>query len=181
MKSRRISRLVANAAQSRFIYGSLLSGIAIFLTILFAPEGTVPLRAFLLTLVIALILIAMIGNVCWQLYRGQSPLLPALITVETLPVPGDSSATVLVLESSELFSHGILVAVYQYAHSFERLIGVGYVLTVQTRDQKIQVVITSFVEPKESETWQALLQKNANMMKEIIVKPYLPKAYLPER
>jgi hypothetical protein len=177
MKSRRLWRSIGAAMQSGYVNGWLLGGIAIGLTIYLAPEGTVSLRVFLPAIVIALIVIIILTLVMWNLYRGEAGLLPSVITVETGPTPGNASGTILVLEPSDLFSHDSLVGIYRYARSFERLIGIGYVLTVQTRDEKIQICVTDFVEPRESEIWQGLIQQNANLMKEVIVKPRLPRNY----
>jgi energy-coupling factor transporter transmembrane protein EcfT len=177
MTTSRVRHAFMSAMQSAFVQGWLLALIAIGLTIYLAPTGNVPLRVFLVTLVVAIITVVILVGVVWKLYRGQSDVLPSLITVETGPVPGDRAGTILVLESSDLFSHDSLVGIYRYARSFERLIGIGYVLTVQTRDQKIQVCVTDFIEPKESDTWVGLAQQNANIMKEVIVKPQLPRNY----
>jgi hypothetical protein len=160
------------------VQGWLLGVIAVFLAIWFAPEGTVSLRVFFGIVAVGVLIVTILAQAVRILFSEKGGTLPTLITVQTVNAPGvqPAQATVLLLQPSELFAHESYVAIYRYTHSFERLIGLGYVLTIQ-QDRRIQVLVTSFVEPTDGETWQELLANNANTMQQIIVKPHLPKAY----
>jgi hypothetical protein len=174
MTSRHLGGLTYRAFQG--IHGWVLGTIAILLTVFFAPPDKVPIRPVALGGVIALIIIATLIQLVWTLYHERPGFLPSLITVEKSPAAAGVTAVVLLLEPSDLFAHESLVAIYRKAHSFEQLVGVGHVLTIQ-QDSNIQIIVTGYIEPRDGDTWKGLEKKDGDIMKQIIVKPHLPRAY----
>lgn|GEM_PF-1547473 len=106
-----------------------------------------------------------------QLSRARlaSPPLPKALFGKVAP----NGYTIVLLEPSELFAHGVGVSVYlRNAEDFEELLGVGKVWNVQ-QDRKIQVVILA-ADKGASATLAKIRGNDKDILTRLYVKPSVP-------
>ncbi|MEQ9105076.1 MAG: hypothetical protein RIE53_10285 [Rhodothermales bacterium] len=83
----------------------------------------------------------------------------------------------LLLERSELFGHESLISVFMKENDFERLIGYGFVTTIQ-ENGLIQVLVTGSLVDEEDDVWKLVANQNVDTLKKLMVKATVPKLLL---
>ncbi len=150
-------------------YGPILTGLSLFLAIIFwkfpsnekiGLDIILPISIFLLMLLITL------ADTAYLSFKMDKRIVPRVILGREF-----SSKILLLLEPSKFFSHDTLVSFY-YNEGFEQLIGIGRVLNVQ-EDKNIQVILTHPLPGHES-TLRKLSQSESTILRKIIVKPSIP-------
>ena len=84
------------------------------------------------------------------------------------------SKAILLLDNSDIFAHEALVSVYLLENDFERLIGVGFILTIQANGL-IQVLVNKAIEDKGGSIWESICRNDATVLSRLHVKPSIPK------
>ncbi len=146
-----------------------------FILWLAKPTTTVPLPCVIFTAVLVVWIIAALFESVRVAFRGiRAPLPEVKISYEE-PRPGGGTDFVLLMEPSELFSHGIGVSIFSLsAEGYERFIGFGQVLNIQDNG-KIQVRVGSLF-PGLDELEAKIRGRETLTLKSLRVKPSMPIA-----
>ena len=148
-------------------FGLLIGLLAFFVT----PTTEIPVR-WVVVFAVPFFLLFIV--VCDVAYCGiQDIILPKVkASYKPSSLYSDAIATLL-LEKSNLFGHESLVSVYVKENAFEKLIGIGYVLTIQ-QNGLIQVLVIQGVEKQDS-IWEKIRSGNSNVLSKLLIRPSIPK------
>ena len=153
---------------------TLLSiGIGV-IAFVFSPTDKVSLKVVVPLCVIAfLVLITLIDN-SLQNWKKISNILPKVKQARTPTALYDGAKAILLLEPSDIYAHETLVSVYYLENDFERLIGVGFILTIQGNGL-IQVLVNKTIEEQGENIWESICQNDVTVLSKLHVKPSIPK------
>lgn len=146
----------------------------------YSPSTTIALKDFLPEIIIIFFFLIIMGftflDMAYKLFIKQKNILPSVIEGRT---PYRENAEVLcILEPSEIFFHDMLVSFYYLENeNFEILIGIGKVILIQENNKNIQVEM-NYYSPEYTNQIEQLKSSNSEIIKKIIVKPYIPERML---
>lgn len=163
------------------INGWLTGGIALALSItvfFFGPETKVVVGWLVATIAISLFLLAVLVDAAYAGWRASRRGLPEVRKTLEPPLIYTGISRILIVDPSDLFGVDALVSVYVKEDEYERLIGIGRVLTVQTNGY-LQIGISSITE-SSPEIITKLNTNDASFLKKLLVKPSVPSYLLQE-
>lgn len=159
------------------IHGWLLGLVALAITIgllFWQPEAKIAVKWFVLLFAPMLILLITFLDLAYQSFNKNIFPLPKVIASKGAPSVYKNAKAILLLEPSIIFAHESFVSIYLKESSFEKLIAVGHVATIQ-EEGRIQVVITQLIDIVDSDWLSLIIANNADIHKNILVKPTFPK------
>lgn len=139
-----------------------------------SPNSLIYFKWILPLVVFLIIIILTFLDLSWRLYYKASNPLPVVRQVRKPPIISDNSIALLILEPSDLYSHESLVSIFHSDEEYEKLIGLGYVLTIQNNGM-IQVMVNRLMEDSDQEIIKRALNNDVLVLKKILVKPTIPK------
>ncbi len=179
------------------VQGLFIGVVAIILTLILArfPVKTqIPIDILIIVILILLFCLVTIFNALLKIFKDNKKIssklelciqnnqelkkqLSSIFIPRILYTQQNTTATVCLLEKSELFSTDSCLSFYYTDESgFEVMIAVGHVINIQT-DGKIQALIDQPVV-----AYQDILEKLANndsqVLSKIVVKPTIPKSMI---
>jgi len=110
--------------------------------------------------------------------RRMATRLPEVIHAYQPSAPYSDALATLLLNESSIFAHGAMVSIFTRANDFERLIGLGFVSTIQ-ENGLIQVCVLdgTKIDTVTEEIWHRILQNNKDELQLLLVKPSIPQSY----
>lgn len=165
------SKAPINVALS--IVGVLLALLAFGLS---GDKTTISLKILLPVLIILYIVIIALISLCVQLYLKTSRQLPRVIRFYKPTAPYTEAEGTLLLESSNDYSHDIIVSVYYSDRGREVQVGTGFVAAIQD-DGLIQVVVSQS-ETSYRDIWEQIHQNNKDALIKLFVKPFVSKTFI---
>lgn len=160
--------------------GFVLVIMAIVLPIILwiiSPNTTIWIGWFIFFILVCIIIISTFVYAFNKAYSMCQYILPKMLNGKRFPSSENKLDLLCLLESSELFSHGMLVSFYYIDEAlYEQLIGIGYVINVQD-DGRIQVRMKYPIKA-QSKKIKSLMKNNAITLEKIRVKPTIPQDYL---
>ncbi|MEC5238938.1 hypothetical protein [Bacillus mycoides] len=157
-----------NLVKVHSVFGVVISITLSILLWKFSSDSQVSLVSFLVLLVTSVLLITALISVVLELLHSEI-VLPGIKRV----IKVSEEKIVFLLDSSNLFSHGILVSFfYTDKYNYEQLIAVGSVINIQDNGS-IQVEIRDYKEVYEDLIMKAV-NNDKDVLKEITVKPSAP-------
>jgi len=144
---------------------------------LISPNTFLPFWAFLLVLLILLLFIFWGWATCYAVYKDRSTRLPRVLKGRPAESFYNDAIACIILEPSNLFSHGGAVSVYFLTDDKDEvLVGWGFVAIIN-QSGALQVILTGVIEG-----WQELvdqvLHNDQNALDKLLVKPTLPARLL---
>jgi hypothetical protein len=165
---------VKTSVNAVFVTGGVISSIVLWS---FRPDETIRLLWVVPLCFGGIILVITFLSAAIEAYRMNRAALPAVVSVKQPRKALGDESPVLVMQSSDLFSPDIVVAVYfSDADDFEEFIGIGAVINVQ-ENGLIQVHVSHFL-PGHDQMVRDLINNNAQALKKLRVKPYIPMSYM---
>jgi len=149
------------------ILGFILTVIVFFVI---PEEASVPFRYVIIIAVVGVYLIMWFLHAGWSAFNKTENTLPRVRCAMQAPKDFPQAVGILIMEPSELFSYDSIVAIYSVEDEIERCIGIGKVLNIQ-EDKKIQVLVMRQI---ENSGWDAILNNDANKLRNVMVKPNFP-------
>lgn len=157
--------------------GYVLALLGIVISIIFwilKPSDTIDLKIFIPIVIILLLLLIILFNLSYSLFQKSQNLNPKVVQGRQPPKFQKDSKALLLLEKSELFSQDAVVALFYNDEGYERLIGAGFVLSIQNNGI-IQVVISKALDDNDDSIWNKLISNDSVAINKILVKPNVPK------
>ncbi len=150
-----------------------LGGLLIMLLLFFVtPTTEIPVRW---VVVFAAPFFLLFIVVCDVAYRAIQDIVLPKVKASYRPHSLYSDAiAILLLEKSNLFGHESLVSVYFKEDAFEKLIGWGYVLTVQ-QGGLIQVLVIREVGEAQDSIWEKIRNNDGSVLSKLLIRPSIPK------
>ena len=108
------------------------------------------------------------------LFARNKSLLPKVRQARQCPTLYKDSVAMLLLDPSPIFGVESFVTIYSGDADFEILIGFGFVANIQ-ENGLIQVIVQGSVLDESDDTWTKIVSNNNNRIKELLVKPSLPR------
>lgn len=139
-------------------------------------QSTITLKIVLPIFVGALIILLTLLDLSLQLHKKARKHLPRVMQTRKPPGIYPTAVAILLVEGSEIYGHESLVSIYYRDDSFEVLIGIGFVLTLQD-DGLIQVVVSRQLDETYKDVWLKVCQNDASVLPRLLVKPSLPKLF----
>lgn len=161
-----------------WLFGGL--ALAISIAVFFVSPETKILVGWLVTAVaFSLVLIAILFDASRISWKASQRGLPEVRKTLEPPEIYQGIERILIVDPSELFGVDVLVSIYAKEEEYERLIGIGRVLTVQTNGY-LQVGISTFTE-SSADIVGKLKGNDAGFLKKILIKPSVPSYLLQEK
>lgn len=163
------------------INGWLIGGLALALSIavfFFGPEAKVAIGWLVATIAASVFLLALFADAAFAGWRASRRGLPEVRKALEPPANYSGVARILIVDPSDLFGVDAIVSVYAKEDEYERLIGIGRVLTIQTNGY-LQIGISTLTEP-DGDTARKLIANDAGFLKKLLVKPSAPSYLLQE-
>lgn len=163
------------------INGWLTGSIALVLSIavmFFTPETKVLVGWLVASIIFSLLFLAVLFDAAYAGWSASQRGLPEVRRTLEPPLNYTDIAIILLVEPSDLFGVDVLVSVYAKEDEYERLIGIGRVLTVQTNGY-LQIGIFTITEPN-ADIIMKLNNNDASFLKKLLVKPSVPSYLLQE-
>lgn len=164
------------------VNGWLLGGAALVLSItvfIVSPATKVAvgwLIAALATCIVIVVVVVDAASTAWRMSQRGLPKVRRTLDPPKIYV---GVIRILIVDPSDLFSVETLISLYVKDDEYERLLGLGRVLTVQSNGI-LQIGITSLVDADEA--IQTKLNGNdAGFLKALLVKPSFPSYLLQEK
>lgn len=162
------------------VQGWLLGGIGLVLAVLalaFAGGAKVPLW-IAVAIAVAFAIVAVVfyqaARIAWSMARKS---LPSVLQVLKPPPSYVGVLYLLIAEASDQFTTGMAVTIYLREDEYERLVGVGRVITVQENHSlQIGLDATGDLEPHVAEGFE---KGEASFIRRLIVRPSIPTFILP--
>lgn len=140
----------------------------------YAPTDNVSLKVVIpLSIIVFLVLITLIDNSI-QNYKKITNILPKVKQARAPTALHQGAKAILLLEPSDIYAHETLISVYFLENDFERLIGIGFILTIQGNGL-IQVLVNKALEEQGENIWKKICQNDVNVLTKLHVKPSIPK------
>ena len=161
------------------INGWLVGVTALALTIAayyFGPEEKVGIGSLVTTAAISILIIVVLIDAAYVGWRESQRGLPEIKKILDAPAEYSGISKLLIVSPSELFGVDVLVSVYMKEDEYERLIGIGRVLTIQVNGY-IQIGMTSITETN-GEIIGKFNNNDASFLKKLLVKPSVPSFLL---
>jgi len=149
--------------------------LAMLAAYIWLPETAISAKIFIPAAVVAIVLVITLFDCALHAVRQIGVRLPKVLRALTPGAPYADAIAILLLEKSAIFSHDVMVSVYTRADDFERLIGIGFVTTVQ-ENGLIQVYVQDDQDEQTSEIWQRILQNNKDELALLLIKPSIPRS-----
>lgn len=159
------------------IRGYALAVLGFVIAIIFwiwKPTDTIDLKVFVPIIIILSILLIILFNLSYTFFQKAQNMTPKVIQGRQPPKFQKESKALLLLEKSELFSQDAVVAIFYNDEGYERLIGAGFVLSIQNNGI-IQIVISKALDDNDDSIWNKLISNDSVAIKKILVKPNVPK------
>jgi hypothetical protein len=140
-------------------------------------EKNLSLKWMLFVCLLGLLLVLTMANVAYESFKMSKRILPRVLLGREPPPYLSKARALLLLEPSELFSHGIGVSFYHVdSENCEQLIGIGEVINIQ-ENRVVQVILTHGIQ-EQAETIEKITQNKKDLIDEMIVKPSVQIVYL---
>ncbi len=159
------------------IHGIPLSLLGIGLAVIafiYSPSDSISLKIAVPIFVIFFIMLFTFADNSIQNFSKLSNVLPKVKQAREPTTIYKEAKVILLLEASDIFAHETLVSVYYLENDFERLIGVGFILTIQGNGL-IQVLVNKPIEEQDDNIWEKICQNDVIVLKKLQVKPSIPK------
>ena len=159
------------------IHGIIVALLSIGLgmvAFIFSPNDEVSLKIVVPSGIISFLMLVTLLDNSIQNHKKISNILP---TVKYARIPTalyKGAKAILLLEHSDIFAHETLVSVYYLENDFERLIGVGFILTIQGNGL-IQVLVNKTIEEQDENLWKSICNNDITVLSKLHVKPSVPK------
>ncbi len=140
-----------------------------------SPNTLIYLKWILPLLVIFIIVILTFIDLSYRLYKKASKPLPSVRQVHRPAAVAKDAIAILLLEPSDIYGHESVVSLFYLNEGYEKLIGMGYVLTIQTNGM-IQVLINKLIDVSEKEIIDKALNNDVLVLKKLLVKPMISKS-----
>lgn len=141
---------------------------------IYSPTDTVSLKVVVpLGVVTFLMLTTLIDNSI-QNFKKISNILPKVKQARIPTALYSGAKAILLLEPSDIFAHETLVSVYFLENDFERLIGVGFIFTIQGNGL-IQVLVNKAIDEQDENIWESIRNNDVTVLSKLQVKPSIPK------
>jgi hypothetical protein len=164
------------------VNGWVLGGLALIFSIavfFFRPEDKVAVGWLIATIAAALVMLAITVDAAHCGWRASRRGLPDVRKTLDPPATYRGIERILIVDPSDLFAVDAVVSVYAKEDEYERLIGIGRVLTIQTNGY-LQIGISTLTESSAAIT-KKLSGNDASFLKTLIVKPSVPSYLLQEK
>lgn len=161
------------------INGWLVGAVALILTIAaysFKPDDKVSIGLFITTAAISILIIVVLIDAAYVSWRESQRGLPEIKKILNAPSEYSGISKLLIAAPSELFGVDVLVSVYVKEDEYERLIGIGRVLTIQVNGF-IQIGMTSITETN-GDMIDKFNNNDASFLNKLLVKPSVPSFLL---
>lgn len=159
------------------IYGYPIAFIGFLIATVFwlwKPTDKIDLKIFVPVIIVSIILIVILFHLSYTLFQKSQNLYPKVIQGRKPPKVQEGAIALLLLDKSELFSQDAIAAIFLNDEGYERIIGAGYVLSIQTNGI-IQIVVIKTLEKSDDDLWGKIAQNDLTIIKKIIVKANVPK------
>lgn len=164
------------------INGWLFGGLGLALTVaafFFTPENKVPVGWFVAAGTLSIVVIVVLYDASRTSWKASQRGLPAVRRTLEPPDIYQGIEKILIVEPSELFGVDVLVSIYITEDEYERLIGIGRVLNIQTNGY-LQIGISTLTETS-GELIDKLKSNDSAFLKRLLVKPSVPSYLLQDR
>jgi hypothetical protein len=164
------------------INGWLFGGLGLALSIatfFFSPETKFPVGWFVVLGSLSIVVVVVLYDASRTSWKASQRGLPAVRRTLEPPDIYQGIEKILIVEPSELFGVDALVSIYTTEEEYERLIGIGRVLNVQTNGY-LQIGISTLTETSP-DLIDKLKGNDSAFLKKILVKPSVPSYLLQER
>lgn len=141
---------------------------------IYSPTDTLSLKIVFPVGIISFLMLATLIDNSIQNFKKVSNILPRVKQARIPTNLYSGAKAILLLEPSDIFAHETLVSVYYLENDFERLIGVGFILTIQTNGL-IQVLINMAFEEQDDNIWERICRNDITVLSKLHVKPSIPK------
>lgn len=176
MKKSYGSFLFASFMKTNGILANVLGIILAVFTWLIAPDKSISLAYLLPVFILILTLITTLFHASFSAYSDLIGKPPKVIMGRKSIAGKDTARALIILEPSEAFSYETMVALYFLEdEKFERLIGVGVVINIQS-DKRIQVEITNAVNGSD-EIIERISSNDKSVLDKVLVKSNVPKIF----
>jgi hypothetical protein len=157
-----------------------MSAVGAVMSVLFyliLPDYKISAKILILVTLFVTLLVVTLFDCALSCARRMSTRLPGVIRAYPPSAPYVDAFAILLLEESTIFAHGSMVSVFTRANDFERLIGLGFVTTIQENGW-IQVCVLGETETdtETEEIWKRILQNNKDELELLLVKPSIPRS-----
>lgn len=162
------------------VKGYPLSFFCITLSIIlfiWGPDTSISLKYIVTIGVLFLLVFSVIFDFGFHCYSIMTNVIPDVKQGLNPPPLYQQAEALLLLSKSDLFSIEAIVSVYYKDESYEPLIGIGFVLTIQ-ENGLIQVLVDRCYDERYKEIWDKVRENNASILEKLIVKPLVPKTLL---
>lgn len=124
-----------------------------------------------------MVIISILFDLFIKFYTKSKIYLPKVIKgMQPYGQNNSENVALLLLENSSIFSFEQLVSVYLKEEDFEKLLGTGFVLTIQ-ENLKIQVLVSNDI-CCDYEIWKKITNNDGSIIKQVMVKPSIPKSFV---
>ena len=162
------------------VNGYAMSAVGAVMSVLFyliLPDSKVSAKILIPVTVFVILLVVTLFDCALSCARRMFTRLPGVIRVYPPSAPYGAALAILLLEESAIFAHDSMVSVFTRANDFERLIGLGFVTTIQENGW-IQVCVLGETDMETEEIWQRILQNNKDELGLLLVKPSIPRSVI---
>jgi hypothetical protein len=160
-------------------YGIPLA-IAGIIASLYLGNSSINSGIITLYMIISVIFILTLFKSSFELYDvvrdlKDQKIIPKIIEGRRPYTNNPNAKALCLVEPSELYSYDTMVSFYHYKGNIEQLIGFGEVINIQP-DKFIQIELNSLLDGND-EIVKRLIQNNAECLRRIRIKPFIPKGY----
>lgn len=153
---------------------SLLGFVIALMFWIWKPIDTIDLKVFIPIIIFLLIIVIILGNLSFSLFKKTQNITPKVIQGRKPPKFQKDAKALLLLEKSGIFSQDAVVAIFFNDEGYEKLIGAGFVLSIQNNGI-IQIIISKSLDDSDNNIWDKLIANDSVILRKIIVKPNVPK------
>ena len=150
--------------------------LSIFLFI-WGPDTSVSLKYIVTLGVLFSLAFAVLFDFGFHCFSKMTNIIPVVKQGLNPPPLYQQTEALLLLSESELFAIEAIVSIYYKDESYEPLIGIGFVLTIQ-ENGLIQVIVERCYDDRYKEIWDKVRENNASALEKLIIKPLVPKTLL---
>lgn len=164
------------------INGWLFGGLGLALSVaalFFSPDTKVSVGWFVALGSLSIVVFVVLYDASRISWKASQRGLPAVRRTLEPPEIYQGVEKILIVEPSELFGVDALVSIYTTEEEYERLIGIGRVLNVQTNGY-LQVGISTLTETSDDLAGK-LKGNDSAFLKRLLVKPSVPSYLLQDR
>jgi hypothetical protein len=163
------------------VNGWLLGGLGLLLSIatfFFGPETKLVVGWLVAVAAVSTVLFAILLDAAYSGWKSSRRGLPEVRKALAPPLNYPGIVRILIVDPSDLFGVDALVSVYLKDDEYERLIGIGRVITVQTNGF-LQIGLSPITEA-DPEIEKKLDSNDASLLKKLLIKPSIPSYILQE-